>query len=202
MKLGDSYSVYIFINPFSLNKKEECIMYNLIVRARNNDNEAMMKLIEKFCPLITGYAKKLNYEDAYEDVRLEFIRIIKLMEPDRMRETHDGAVVSYIRKCMSNFYKKKVQKAIRSKKEIVFSDLTEEQTYYVDAQLATMNEENIFIEFGMNRLLNAKEEKVLYLIYVKGNSAADIAKEWHKSRQAVNQLKMRAIQKVMTAMKN
>lgn len=175
-------------------------MYNLIVRAGNNDNGAMMELLEMFRPLITGYARKLNYEDAYEDVRLEFIRVVRLMGSGRMHETEDGAVISYIKECMSNFYKKRVQKVVRSKKEIVFSELTEEQTYYVDAQLTTMDEEDIFLAFGMDHLLNAREEKVLYLIYVKGNSSAEIAKDWHKSRQAVNQLKKRAIQKIMTVM--
>ena len=47
----------------------------------------------------------------------------------------------------------------------------------MDAQLATMDEGDIFLEFGMDHLLNAREEKVLYLIYVKGNSSSLNIKE-------------------------
>lgn len=61
-------------------------------------------------------------------------------------------------------------------KEIALSDLTEEQLYYVRTQLSQTDEENILTEFGMDQLLNTKEEEVLYLVYVKGYSAAEIAR--------------------------
>lgn len=172
-------------------------MYDLVVRAEDNDNDAMLELIGRFRPLMLKYAKKLNYDDAYEDMVFEFIRLIKTGAMDNLNDRQDKTVISYIKECMVNFYKKKVQSVIKLHKEIALSDLTEEQLYYVRTQLSQTDEENILTEFGMDQLLNTKEEEVLYLVYVKGYSAAEIAREWNRSRQAVNQLKKRALQKVI-----
>jgi len=175
-------------------------MYNLIVKARDNDNDAMLELIKRFRPLMLKYAKKLNYEDAYEDILFEFIRLVKSGVMDKLDDGQEGKVVSYIRECIKNFYKKKIQKVVKLKKEIVLSDLTEDQLYFVRAQLIQTDEIDILIEFGMKQLLSKKEEEILYLIYAKGYSAAEIARIWNESRQAVNQLKNRALQKVMDKM--
>ena len=58
--------------------------------------------------------------------------------------------------------------AINSKKEIVLSNFTDEQLYYVKAQLIQMDESDILIEFGMEQLLSREEGEVFYLVYVKG----------------------------------
>ena len=82
----------------------------------------------------------------------------------------------------------------------MLSNFTDEQLYYVKAQLIQMDESDILIEFGMEQLLSREEGEVLYLVYVKGYSAAEIARRWNKSRQAVNQLKKRALQKMIDKM--
>ncbi len=49
-------------------------MLNSTIRnAQKNDEENMLLLIEKFRPLMVKYARKLNYEDAYDDIMLYFI---------------------------------------------------------------------------------------------------------------------------------
>lgn len=53
-------------------------MLNSTIRnAQENDEEDMLLLIEKFRPLMVKYARKLNYEDAYDDVMLYFIKLVK-----------------------------------------------------------------------------------------------------------------------------
>jgi len=74
-----------------------------------------------------------------------------------------------------SFYKKKIQKVVKLKKEMVLSDLTEDQLYFVRAQLIQTDEIDILIEFGMKQLLSKKEEEILYLIYAEEYSAAEIA---------------------------
>lgn len=179
-------------------------MYDLIVRAKDNDNDAMLELIKKFRPLMLKYARKLNYEDAYEDILLDFIRLVKSGVMDKLGSEQDDEqnkrVISYIEECVKNFYRKKIREAINSKKEIVLSNLTDEQLYYVKAQLIQTDESDILIEFGMEQLLSREEGEVLYLVYVKGYSSAEIARKWNKSRQAVNQLKKRALQKMIDKM--
>lgn len=55
--------------------------------------------------------------------------------------------------------------------------------------MAKQDETDVFIELGVYNLLNEKEKKIIYLVYVKGYTTAEIARICHKSRQSVNQLK-------------
>lgn len=88
------------------------MIYNLLIKAQQGNQEAMLELINRFQPLLKKYARKLRYDDAYEDCQLFYIELIKKMD------------------------------------------------------------------------------------YVKGYSVAEIARVCHKSRQAVNQLKKRALNKL------
>lgn len=53
------------------------MLLELIERAKNNDNDAMLELINRFDRVIRKYARLLKYEDAYEDVVMEFIAFIR-----------------------------------------------------------------------------------------------------------------------------
>ena len=175
------------------------MLYELINSVQRDDKEAMTELIDRFQPLLKKYAAKLNYEDAYEDMVLYYIGLIKNINLNQLICTRDEVIVSYINVSIINFYKKKVLKLINSKKEIALSDLTEEQMYYVDVKSAVEDETDIFTEFGLKNLLNDNECRVIYLIYVEGYTTAEIARLSNKSRQAVNQLKNRALKKIKNA---
>lgn len=172
------------------------MLYDLINNVQRDDKEAMAELIDRFQPLLKKYAAKLNYEDAYEDMVLYYIGLIKTINLNQLICTRDEVIVSYINVSIINFYKKKVLKLINSKKEIALSDLTEEQMYYVDVKSAVEDETDIFTELGLKNFLNDNECRVIYLIYVEGYTTAEIARLSNKSRQAVNQLKNRALKKI------
>ncbi|MBQ6887145.1 MAG: sigma-70 family RNA polymerase sigma factor [Lachnospiraceae bacterium] len=172
------------------------MLCDLVEKAQKSDDAAMMELIDKFSLLFKKYAKKLNYEDAYEDIMLYFIELVKTFNLNKLSCQKDEVIVSYINVSIRNFYNKKVQKVIEGKREILFSDLSEEQAYYAEMQTAKEDVEDIFIKFGMENLLNENECWVIYLIYSEGYTTADIARLTNKSRQAVNQLKHRALDKM------
>ena len=177
------------------------MLRDIIEQVQNNDNKAMLELIGRFKPIILKYAKRLGSEDAYEDVILYFIELAKTMELNRLASTNDELIVSYICVSIRNFYNKKIHSIINQKREILFSSLTDEQSYYVEAQSAVYDKTDILTEYGILRCLNKKESRVIYLVYVQGYSTAEIAKANHKSRQAVNQLKQRALRKIRDAVK-
>lgn len=172
------------------------MLCELINSVQSNDKNAMTELIERFQPLLKKYAAKLNYEDAYEDLVLYYIGLIKSLNLNKLICTKDEIIVSYINVSIKNFYKKTVTKMMNCKKEIALSELTEEQMYYVDAKSATEDETDLFMEFGFRDVLNDRECQVIYLIYVKGYSTAEIARLSSRTRQAVNQLKNRALKKI------
>ena len=89
-----------------------------------------------------------------------------------------------------------LSKIIKYKNEVALSDLTEEQMYYVDAKSATEDETDLFVEFGLREVLNDNECQVIYQLYIEGYTTAEIARLSSKSRQAVNQLKNRALNKI------
>ncbi len=172
------------------------MMYDLIYEAQRDDKNAMMELITRFQPLLRKYARKLGYEDAYEDTVLYFIQLVKSINLDRLKSQKDEVMVSYINVSIRNFYNKKIVKFIESKKEIMLSDLTQEQLYYVEVQSAKQDKTNIFIEFALQNLLNENERQLIQLVYVEGYSTTEVARMWMKSRQAVNQIKLRALNKL------
>lgn len=172
------------------------MLCDLICGAQSGNNDEMLELIVRFRPLIKKYASKLNYEDAYEDIILFFIELIKSFNLNSMSLLKDEVVVSYINTSIINFYNKKVQKLIERKKEIIISELTKEQAYYAEIQLAKEDKTNIFAELGLEKKLNQNECRIIYLVYIEGYSIAEIARASKKSRQAVNQLKHRALKKL------
>lgn len=182
---------------FKKNKEEWIdMLYELISSVQSNDQNAMTELIERFQPLLKKYAAKLNYEDAYEDLMLYYIGLIKSLNLKKLICTKDEIIVSYINVSIKNYYKKTITKIIKYKNEVVLSDLTEEQMYYVDAKSATEDETDLFVEFGLREVLNDNECQVIYQLYIEGYTTAEIARLSSKSRQAVNQLKNRALNKI------
>ena len=131
--------------------------YELICRAQNEDKEAMQELVDRFTPLLKKEAKRLAYEDAYEDIRLFFIELIDSIKLEKIKLKEDGGIASYINVSIINFYNKETVKSDRCKKEIVVSALSTEQEYYVERKLSKEDKQNIFIELNMKEKLTPNE---------------------------------------------
>lgn len=95
-----------------------------------------------------------------------------------------------------NYYNKKIKKVIGLKKEILISDLTQEQMYYVEVKTAKEDKRDILKELKISYFLNENEYQVIRLIYMEGYTSAEIVRMANKSRQAVNQIKIRALKKI------
>ena len=176
------------------------MLCDLVVMAQKGDNDAMLELINKFTPLLKKYAVKLGYEDADADIVLYYIELIKAINLSRLTCQNDEVIVSYINRSIINFYKKGIKKRIEAKREILLSELTEEQVYCIEAQNAKRDKYNLVHEIGMKEILNQTEYQLICLIYYEGYTTAEIARIENKSRQAVNQLKQRALKKLERAM--
>lgn len=168
----------------------------LVAKAQQGDEGAMLELVRRFQPLLRKYAKKLKYDDAYGDCLLFFIELVKGMNLKRLNDNRDQTAVSYIKVSVKNFYVKKSYKIMEQGREITFSELTEEQRYGIEEKMAGVDEIDFMVEFGLDKLLNEQERNVISLVYVQGYTTAEIARKYHKSRQAVNQLKRRTLCKL------
>lgn len=52
-------------------------LHELIMNAQDNNEGAMIELVERFNPIVKKYSKMLNYDGAYTDLLIRFIIVIK-----------------------------------------------------------------------------------------------------------------------------
>lgn len=167
----------------------------LIKRLQSGDSDATLPLIEKFNPLLKKYAYKLSYDDAYNDLLLDFIELLHSIRLEQIRNKTEGGLVTYIATSIRNSYIRK-SKCRNIGNVVVFSSLSNKEMYYVDTALATIDNFAQHELPELNRVLTKSELLVLEMIYLWGYSVSDIAYMRGVSRQAVNQTKKRAINKL------
>lgn len=171
----------------------------MISNLQAGNKKELLKLIEYFQPLLKKYSFLLGYQDAYDDLQLSFIEFLQNMPLKSLYNKNDGTIVEYIRVSVSNFYKAEIKKIINQKNEIPMSDLTENQQFMVLKQNSYCDD-TFLIEYEFDKILNSEEMEIIYLIYVLEYSSSDIAKIQHKTRQAINQKKKRALNKLRESM--
>lgn len=172
------------------------MLYDQIALAQNGDKPIMLALIERFTPLITKYSKLLNTEDAFEDMRLVFIELIMGLKLDKLRSHSDGVIVAYITKSIRTKY---IAKNIRHELEadmVYWDDLDELFQKKHEPSNPLFSAEKDFVRVIPPNVLNKKELDIITMIYLYGYSAAEIARAKKITRQAVNQIKMRALKKL------
>lgn len=162
------------------------------VKLAQQSNEAISELILKFNPLLRKYAHLLEGgEDSYSDMVLFFLELIPKIDCEKMQIAGDGALVRYIEKAVRNHYILLSKRTCRqSDHEIELSDplchklLKEDSDYSI---LSLLDE------------LSPFEKMVVEKIVLQGYSAAVIAREQDCTRQHINQVKKRALEKLKNA---
>lgn len=162
------------------------------------DEAAALQLLEMFEKLLKKYARQLGTEDAYEDLRLFFFELITKLKGKDICSDNDGYIVSYIAKSLKNQYIL-MSKQRNTYKVDTFSDISEEQMIYIEQLAAADDQADISIYFPSHNKLTEKEETILRLYFVNGYSIETISGQLNVSRQAVNQAKNRAIDKIRSA---
>ena len=161
------------------------------------EETALLTLLSDFDKLLKKYARILSYEDAYSDLQLFFIELVLKLKDAEITTNNNGAVVNYISKAIKNHYI-----SLSKKKEygdvIIFSDLSDGQMFYVDSIMSNNHEPSISDFFPAKHSLSRVEVEILMLFFDYGYSSAEIARLSGKSRQAVNQTKIRALNKIKT----
>lgn len=175
---------------------------DLLVLARNGEKEACLAMLQRFDGLIRKYTKKLLYEDAEQDLICYFIELICTFPIEKFGEEDEGRIVVYITKSIHNEYIHLLKLLIKRKQEMSFSSLSEEQLHVLDGQMSGIDshDELFFIELRQN--MQENEWDILKKIYVEGMSVSQIAKEKGISRQAVNQMKNRVLERIKHLYKN
>jgi len=169
---------------------------DLITKAQEGNEDATLLLIKKFNPLLNKYAFKLSYEDAYDDLLVNFIELIHNIRLDHIRNKDEGSMVSYICTSVRASYIKRLMDIKKLHDFISFSELSESELYYADV-LSSAHDEYFKLELpDIHMVLTAAELSVIKMIYYFGYTVTEIASTNGTSRQAVNQMKKRALKKL------
>lgn len=173
------------------------MLVNRIIEVQSGSDEACLKLIRQFNPLLKKYARKLSYDDAYNDLLVEFLSLIKNLNINRLHNHSAGVIVAYISKSMYSSYlhlSKAKHKYIQ--KIMPLSALSEEEQYYVEVSLSSLDNYDILQILDQEMILNQHEIYIIYMIYFFGFPSSEIAQKLGVSRQSVNQTKVRALKKI------
>ena len=177
---------------------EEAIfmLIDLIHSAQKDDEHAMLQLINRFDKLFQKYGRKLRYEDAKNDLIVDFIELIKTFDFEKINNTSDGAIVNFLVKSTYRFYLKHLEIFMnKSNMEVPLCDLDSSQVQILERRLAMQDSLSVSELFPKN-VLTLKEQKILIAIYQEGRSVSDVAAFLHVSRQNINQIKKRAESKI------
>lgn len=167
-----------------------------LIKIQSRDSDSTLKLIEKFNPILKKYAYRLYYEDAYNDLLVDFIELLFNINLEKMQNKDDGCLISYLTTSIHNSYIKKLIKIKQLRNFTIYSDLTEKELYYIDSLTAT-NDTYVNTDFDLLRkLLTNPEFIIIKMIFYGGYSVAETAGALGITRQAVNQMKNRALKKL------
>lgn len=174
------------------------MVYKLIQKTKTGDQISSVYLVDKFNPLLKKYASKLGYEDAYNDLILDFIELIKNFNISKLRDKSDGNIIAYLHVSIQHNYIKRLRNLIQLRCIIPFSELSEGQANCVQ-KITQTKDSHIGLQISdLKNILSQHELLIVYMVYYLGYSSQEIANIKKVSRQSVNQTKIRAINKIKT----
>jgi len=100
---------------------------NEIERAKFGDEQSTLNLLDCFNPILRKYAYLLSYDDAYADLRCEFIGLIRSFPVGNYFE-NNGAVIGYIQKSIFHSYIRLSKKKAVDKAATFFNELSHQQS--------------------------------------------------------------------------
>jgi RNA polymerase sigma factor (sigma-70 family) len=171
---------------------------DLITQSQSGKADATLALINKFNPLIKKYAYLLHHEDAYDDLLVDFIQLVHDIDLDKIHNRCEGGLVLYISKTMRRIFIKKSRQKKSLQNVILLSELKNNQIYHIESLLCQKDNYFQYELPSIKYVLTRREALVIQMIYVKDYSSRETAQRLGISRQAVNQMKNRALKKLKT----
>ncbi len=97
------------------------MLNDVINNSQRGDGNATLSLINKFNPLLKKYSRKLYYEDAYNDLLIDFLELLHDMQTDSLRDRCDAVTVSYIATSIHNSYVRRLAWIKKSQTTLLYA---------------------------------------------------------------------------------
>jgi RNA polymerase sigma factor (sigma-70 family) len=191
-KFVEKFYIYYYIIPFFLKVGGELMnkefIFKIIDVKKNNKDESMLDILAIFDNIINKYSRKLNGEDTKQDLYVFLIKLINNIDELSIVNYEDKQVLSYFSKSLKNEYIRLSKKNDRRKNN---------EDYNCEDRVWGYNfiESNIEVVDSIKNL-NNYEKKIIKMVVLNGYSVSEVAKKTGKSRQAISQVKNRAISKL------
>lgn len=169
------------------------MLIELLKEAKTGDESAKMELIQRFRPMTGSYVRFFDSkEDAFQDFDLFFLELINTINPEIFMGKSDGAFVNYMKKAVRTKF------IALSKKESATKKISAPYDENFDGATDLLKTD---IEFSsILSCLSPQEKEILEAIYMRCESSASIARIKGTTRQNINQIKKRALDKLRKEM--
>lgn len=162
-------------------------LYEVIKKGQKKDLDCIEIICEKFSPLIRKYARKLNYEDAYNDLQLHLIECIYKMPLESGKfSLSEAYILSYIKKTI---YYEYINLSVKRKNYDFNNVFYDNYDYTVNKKLYSnesyLMQDKLFL-LDIKKILNDREYVFFILKFIKKNKDREIAILYGISRQAVS----------------
>lgn len=164
------------------------LIFKIIDVKKYNKDEGILDILAIFDNIINKYSRKLNGEDTKQDLYVFLIKLIKNIDELSIVNYEDKQVLSYFSKALKNEYIRLSKKNDRRKNN-------EDYNYEEIVWGYDFIESNIEVLDSINNL-NNYEKNIIKMVVLNGYSVSEVAKRTGKSRQAISQVKNRAISKL------
>lgn len=169
-------------------------LYLMTYKCQRGDKDSLMKIICKFKPLIQKYSRKLNYDDAEDELILGLVETVIFLPIDTKEYLKkDECIVGYINMSIKNRYINLSKKYCQIYN--LEMELNEDINIKGNENIYISVENKIFIKDILNKLTSLQKEVVIKKFF-KEYKDNEIAKQLGISRQAVNRIKNRALKKM------
>lgn len=174
-------------------------IHKQILAYQGGDANAALELVEKFRPLIKRYAFFLHREDSFEDLQCFLLSMLKTWDMSRLSSTDDATIIRYIANSVKNEYMALSKQKGKERGTSYLEDATVPQVIEYEQRTSTWDQYNQLTLQDLHKVLNQYELAIIYAIYFEQQSVAEVAQQKHKTRQAINQTKIKALQKLKKA---
>lgn len=166
--------------------------------AKTGNEEAMMEILDICNPIVKKYTRLLNYdEDCKSELVLKVISLVKEeINLDKMENLSDGVMINYFSTALRNQYIAiSVGRCRIRDNEIAYDQDSFGEMLEGNPQTETGMEDSILFE-TMKTTLTEREKLCVQRIVLEGWTAESLAATLGISKQAVNQCKKRALEKL------
>lgn len=163
-------------------------IYEKVIKAKGGDKYCLEEIIQIFDPLISKYSRLLDGEDTKQDLSLHLIIVINKIPIKNNCFKKDKFIVGYIAKSIKNEYIRLSK--LKNKKD------SNETEINLDIEIEYKKFDSDFELIDLLNILNERQSTIMKLIYIDNLSVSEVANHMEISRQAVNQVKNRALNKI------